>query len=181
MGVAGPGSGCGDLDQGHAEHKPRDRRDSPGDRLGYTADVEPLHIRSGLSLPAAALAWRAVRASGAGGQNVNKVATKIDLRLDLAACDVLDEPTKARLRDLAGERGLDARGRIIVTSQRTRERERNLEDARDKLRTLVLRALVRPRRRRATRPTAGSRAARRTAKARRGQVKRARGRVTLDD
>ena len=133
----------------------------------------PLVVTAAVSIPGAELEWRAVRSSGPGGQNVNKVASKVELRFDLARTRALDEATRLRLRALAGGR-LDAEGRILVVSQKTRDQERNLEDARDKLRALVLRALVPPRPRRATRPTRGSRERRLGGKRHRGAVKRAR-------
>jgi ribosome-associated protein len=142
--------------------------------------MEPIRVGPHAVIPAAALAVRAVRSSGPGGQNVNKVASKVELRLDLARVEGLTAPQRERLATLAAPR-LDADGRLLVTSQRTREQARNLDDAREKLRALVARALVEPRRRRATRPTASSRAARRRAKAQRSARKRARGRVGPDD
>jgi ribosome-associated protein len=115
-----------------------------------------LRINSTLSVPAADLSWRAVRASGAGGQNVNKVSSKVELRFDLPGTTSLDEGVKARLRVIARGR-LDADGRIVVVSQATRDQPKNLADARAKLAELVVRALVPPRPRKPTRPTAGSR------------------------
>ena len=115
-----------------------------------------LRINSTLSVPAADLSWRAVRASGAGGQNVNKVSSKVELRFDLPGTTALDEGVKARLRAIARGR-LDADGRIVVVSQATRDQPKNLADARAKLADLVVRALVPPRPRKPTRPTAGSR------------------------
>ena len=115
-----------------------------------------LRINATLSVPAADLTWRAVRASGAGGQNVNKVSSKVELRFDLPGTTALDEGVKARLRVIARGR-LDADGRIVVVSQATRDQPKNLADARAKLAELVVRALVPPRPRKATRPTAGSR------------------------
>jgi ribosome-associated protein len=129
-----------------------------------------LEIREGLVLPAEDLTWTAARGSGPGGQNVNKVASRVDLRFDLAGTRALDEGTRSRLRTLARGR-LDADGRIRITSERTRDQARNLEDARDKLRALVLRALEPPRPRRPTRPTASSRRRRLEEKRRRGQKK----------
>jgi len=115
-----------------------------------------LRINATLSVPAADLSWRAVRASGPGGQNVNKVSSKVELRFDLPGSAALDEGVKARLRALARGR-LDADGRIVIVSQVTRDQAKNLADARAKLADLVARALVPPRPRKPTRPTAGSR------------------------
>ena len=137
-------------------------------------------MNAGVRVPAAALSWTAVRSAGPGGQNVNKVASKVELRVDLDRVEGLTEAQRARLAALAASR-LDAEGRLLVTSQRTREQPRNLEDARAKVRALVERALVEPRRRRATRPTAASRAARRRVKALTAERKRARGPVREGD
>jgi ribosome-associated protein len=139
----------------------------------------PLIINDRVTLPASELEWSAARSSGPGGQNVNKVASKVELRFDLPRTSALDDGAKARLRALAGSR-LDADGRVLVVSQRTRDQSRNLEDARAKLRELVLRALERPRPRRATRPTVSSRARRMDAKRHQGDKKRTR-KVPRDD
>ncbi len=141
---------------------------------------EAIEISDTVRVPAAALHVRAVRASGPGGQNVNKVATKIDLRVDLDAVEGLPEPARARLRTLARHR-LDAAGRLVVTSQATRNQARNLEDARDKVRALIAMALVRPRHRTATTPTAAARERRLGAKRARGDVKRLRARPPAED
>jgi ribosome-associated protein len=137
---------------------------------------EPIVVSDDVRVPARALTVRAVRASGPGGQNVNKVATKIDLRVDLDGVEGLSDAARARLATLARHR-LDAAGRLVVTSQASRNQARNLEDARDKVRALVRAALVRPRPRRATRPSAGAEERRITEKKRRSAVKRWRGRV----
>lgn len=117
--------------------------------------AETLRLSRGVRIPGVAITWRAVRSSGPGGQNVNKVASKVDLRVDLGAIEGMDEAARARLEALAAP-WRDSRGRLLVTSQRTRDQARNLEDAREKVRRLVERALVAPKRRRRTRPSAGA-------------------------
>ena len=141
---------------------------------------EAIVVTDGVRVPARALTVRAVRASGPGGQNVNKVATKIDLRVDLDAIEGLSEPARARLRALARHR-LDADGRLVMTSQAGRNQARNLEDARDKVRRLVSAALVRPRMRVATRTPAAAAERRLDVKRRRGALKRWRSRPGRDD
>ncbi len=112
----------------------------------------PLFITDALCIPGSELDCESVRSSGPGGQNVNKVASKVELRFDLPITCALDAATIARLRILAKNR-LDAQGRVLVSSQLTRDRSRNLEDARQKLRDLILRALKPPTPRRPTCPT----------------------------
>jgi ribosome-associated protein len=141
---------------------------------------EAIVVTDGVRVPARALTVRAVRASGPGGQNVNKVATKIDLRVDLDAIEGLSEPARARLRALARHR-LDADGRLVMTSQAGRNQARNLEDAREKVRRLVSAALVRPRMRLATRTPAAAAERRLDVKRRRGALKRWRSRPGRDD
>ena len=131
-------------------------------------------------IPARALTLRAVRASGPGGQNVNKVASKVELRVELDVIEGLSAAARARLQTLARHR-LDADGRLVVTSQLSRDQSRNVDDARDKVRALVAAAMVAPRSRRPSRPTAVSVERRIEAKRRRATVKRGRGRPTTDD
>ena len=107
------------------------------------------------TIPDSAVSIRAVRSSGPGGQNVNKVASKVELRVDLEGILGIHPEALARLRALAANQ-LDAEGRLFVVSQLTRDQHRNVEDAREKVRALVRQALVRPIKRRKTKPTRGS-------------------------
>ncbi|MEB2311787.1 MAG: alternative ribosome rescue aminoacyl-tRNA hydrolase ArfB [Polyangiaceae bacterium] len=132
-----------------------------------------LTVTSRIVIPEAELEWSAVRASGPGGQNVNKVASKVELRFDLARSRALPSAVKARLAELAEGR-LDADGRLLITSQKTRDQSRNLDDAREKLAELVRRALVPPRPRRPTRPTRASKLRRLDDKRRQSEKKQAR-------
>ena len=115
-----------------------------------------------------------IRASGPGGQNVNKVASAAQLRFDVRASPSLTEPVKARLLRLAGQRATQD-GEIVITAQRFRSQERNRDDAIDRLVALIRRAVTPPRPRRPTRPSHAQREGRRAAKARRGAIKRLRG------
>jgi ribosome-associated protein len=133
--------------------------------------VEPIFVRSEVFVPAEAMTFRAVRSSGPGGQNVNKVASKVELRVDVDRIAGLDDAARERLRRLAA---LDAQGRLLVVSQRTRDQLQNTRDARDKVRALVARALERPRTRRATRPTRASVERRLDEKKRRSKTKSSR-------
>ena len=132
-------------------------------------------VNGTVRVPDRALAIRAVRASGPGGQNVNKVATKIDLRVDLDAIEGISEPALARLKALCRHR-LDADGRLMVSSQTERNQARNLEEALDRVRRLVAAALREPRSRKASRPSKASRERRLETKKRRGALKRERAR-----
>jgi ribosome-associated protein len=141
---------------------------------------EPILAATGVVVPAAAIRMSVSRASGPGGQNVNKVSSKVELRIDLGAITGLSDGARARLESLAAPR-LDAEGHLVVVSQRTRDQHRNLEDARDKVRVLIERSLVAPRKRRATRPSAASRERRLTEKRRRRERKAGRSRPRGDD
>jgi ribosome-associated protein len=135
--------------------------------------VSAIVVSETVRVPESAIIVRATRASGPGGQHVNKVATKIDLRVELTAIEGLSEAARRRLRGLVAHR-LDADGRLVVTSQLTRTQSLNVEDARAKVRELIAAALVRPTPRRATRPTRTSRERRIAGKKQRGVVKRLR-------
>lgn len=118
------------------------------------------------------LRFSAVRASGPGGQNVNKVSTKIELRVRLSAIN-LDPAALARLRRLAGRRITEA-GELVLTESGSRSQSANRESVLDRLRRLVGEALVEPRRRVATKPTKGSQRRRVEGKRRRSDTKKAR-------
>ena len=142
--------------------------------------ADPIFVAPGVVVPDEALSWKAVRASGPGGQNVNKVASKVELRVDPRLIRGLDSGARSRFEALIARR-LDARGLWLVTSQRTRDQFRNLLDAREKVRALVERSLTPPLPRRRTRPTQAAERRRIREKQRLAEVKRARGRVRDED
>jgi ribosome-associated protein len=118
--------------------------------------IPDLVVTPGVFLPGQELSWTASRSGGPGGQNVNKVSTKVELRFDLPKNRTLHDGVKARLRARAAGR-LDAGGKLVVTCDTTRSQSQNLEMAREKLAELVRAALVAPKRRRPTAPSKASR------------------------
>jgi ribosome-associated protein len=121
------------------------------------------------------LAYSFARASGPGGQNVNKVETAVHLRFDVFASPSLDEGTKRRLARLAGRR-LTQDGVLVILAQAQRSQERNREEARERLLALIAEAAVRPKFRVKTRPSRAAKTRRTDAKVKRGETKKMRGR-----
>jgi len=137
-------------------------------------------VRAGVTVPERELEWSAVRSSGPGGQNVNKVSSKVELRFDFEASGSLSAAAKARLRTLAKNR-LDADGRILIVSQVTRNQPKNLQDARERLAELIAAALVVPKKRRPTKPSKAMKAARLNNKRAQSAKKQSRARKSTDD
>jgi ribosome-associated protein len=140
----------------------------------------PFQITPEVSLPDQDLTWSFVRASGPGGQNVNKVATAAQLRFDLAGTTALDEAVKQRLRSLAGRRVTED-GALLIMARNQRTQEGNRREALERLADLVQRALEAPKTRKATRPTRAARQRRLEGKTQRRATKQLRGRVRWDD
>lgn len=142
--------------------------------------MKGLAIHEQLTIPSRDLSWSAARSSGPGGQNVNKVATKVILRFDLDGTSALTQAQKRRLRKLAGRR-LDDENGILISAQAERSQRQNLERARARLRRLILKSLVAPKRRLATKPSKSQKRRRLQDKRRQSEKKQRRAPVRGDD
>jgi ribosome-associated protein len=136
-------------------------------------------VKKSTPIPDADLQFNFVRASGPGGQNVNKLATAAQLRFDLAGTLALSPGVKARLRALAGRR-LAADGTLLINARNQRTQEGNRREALERLQELIARAMVEPKTRRATRPTFGSKQRRLEGKSQHKRLKQLRARVGFD-
>jgi len=133
-----------------------------------------ISITPTISLDGAELEERFIRAPGPGGQKVNKIATAVQLRLDVERCASLPEQVKRRLVRLAGRR-LSNEGILTIAAHRCRTRERNRKDALERLIELIRKAAYQPKPRKKTKPTRASKERRLESKRRRAQAKRLRG------
>jgi ribosome-associated protein len=139
-----------------------------------------LEVTPGVVIPDNDLSFAFVRASGPGGQNVNKVSSAVQLRFDMRGSTALSDAVKSRLRALAGRRVTDD-GAILIIARNQRSQDQNRREALERLADLIERALVVPKTRRATKPTRASRERRLDTKSRQQQTKRRRNKVRWDD
>jgi len=139
-----------------------------------------LQVAAGIEIPDSELSLSFVRSSGPGGQNVNKLATAVQLRFDLERSAVLPDGVKARLRALSGRR-LNADGSILIIARNHRTQEHNRREAQERLTDLIRRALTVPKPRKATKPTRAARERRLENKTRLRRTKRLRARPGWGD
>jgi len=139
-----------------------------------------LEVTPNVVIPDTDLSFAFVRASGPGGQNVNKVSSAVQLRFDMQGSKALSDAVKNRLRALAGRRVTDD-GAILIIARNQRSQDHNRREALERLAELIHRALVVPKTRRATKPTRASRERRLEGKSRQQQAKQRRTKVRWDD
>ncbi len=139
----------------------------------------PLSVTAGVEIPDSDVALSFVRSSGPGGQNVNKVASAVQLRFDLQRSTALAPEVKARLRALSGRR-LTSEGAILIIARNHRTQESNRREAEARLTDLIKRALIPPKPRKATKPTRAARERRLEQKTQRRRTKRLRGKPGWD-
>ena len=139
-----------------------------------------IRVTDSISLSEREIEVQFIRAPGPGGQNVNKVASAVQLRFDAKSCPALSEAVFARLGSLAGSR-MTQQGVIVLSASRFRSQERNRQDALERLISLIREAATPPRRRRPTKPSAASRRRRSEAKKRQSERKALRGKTRQDD
>jgi len=139
-----------------------------------------LEVTPAVVIPDTDLSFAFVRASGPGGQNVNKVSSAVQLRFDMRGSSALTDAVKSRLRVLAGRRVTDD-GAILIIARNQRSQEHNRREALERLAELIQRALVVPKTRKATKPTRASRERRLESKGRQQQIKQRRSKVRWDD
>jgi len=139
-----------------------------------------LYVSNSIQIPEEDLQESFIRASGPGGQNVNKVATAVQLRFNAEKSPVLEEDVKKRLKRLAGRR-MTSDGEIVIEARRYREQEKNRADARERLAALIRKATEKPRVRRQTRPTRASVQRRVEVKKKRGNVKQMRNKPGVEE
>lgn len=139
-----------------------------------------IQVTDAIAIDEDEISYAFVRASGPGGQHVNKTSTAVELRFDVRGSPSLPDPVRARLERLAGSR-LTNEGVLVLFAQNRRSQELNRQDALERLLELVRKAAEIPKRRRPTRPTLASKTRRLDAKSRRSGVKAARGRPRADD
>ncbi|MEG3639166.1 alternative ribosome rescue aminoacyl-tRNA hydrolase ArfB [Magnetococcus sp. PR-3] len=141
--------------------------------------MDDLFVTEALTIPAENLSESFIRASGSGGQNVNKVSSAVQLRFQAKWCSVLSQEVFQRLQQISGSR-MTKDGELIIDARRFRTQVGNQQDARDRLAELIRKALERPKNRRPTKRTLGSKKRRLEGKRRRSEVKKGRGRVQMD-
>ena len=141
--------------------------------------MDPITVTPTITIDESELEERFVQASGPGGQNVNKVATAVQLRFDVANSPALTDYVRARLKTLAGKR-MTREGVLVIDARRHRTQERNRQDARERLIELIREAAERQAPRRPTRPTLASRKRRLDSKTARAKIKKARGKPDMD-